>query len=868
MTQTSATSPAPPSEASQREAKICTISQELYSLTGQKQAKIARWMFRAFARSVNASAGHMFLVNRENQPVHCLALQGEHLRTVDPAATQGWVEQGLTGWAFHQRRGLLVANLALDPRWSSWAESQDDLPKGSALAVPFLLGGHPLGALALLSDKPQHFAATDLELATQLANQTSVILQNSRLRARVEQKQETIDALCQTAHTTSTSLALDQVVHTTLHHAAQAIPYQGAMVLLQEEEHLRPITVTGFQNPDKISQRVFTPSETPALFQILHREQPLVVQDGEPATTLGLTLSEPIRTWAFFPLIARGETQGLAILASSTPHAYDKQNVRVITAFVDQIASTVAGERLAQETNKRLRELSFLNETGQAITSTLNLDRVLHMLLERVRDLLQVDAVSIALKDEHTGELIFEAASGEGAAGVLGAQLKPGQGIAGWVAETGKPLIVPDVYKDTRFFPDIDKKTGMTTQAILCVPIILKGQVVGIIEALNPDKAAFNQHAIKLLGGLSGLAATAIDNARLFNQVRNAEARYAGLFEDSVNPIIITDLKGIIVDINRNACALLGQTQEALSGTKLTSLRSADGSLDFAAPHRKILSGQDETFQTIILSNGQRVKVEVTGKQITVKGTTLIQWIGRDISAESELEQLREDMTRMIIHDLRNPLSNIMNSLDVMQDVIREKDTSISLLELLKIAQRSGQRLHQLISSILDMSRLEAGQEVLDTKPTNLLPVLKEVIEFVEPQANIREIQLVADLDPHMPKVEIDRDMISRVTLNLMDNAIKFTQIGGKVKISTNVLPSEVEIAVTDNGPGIPANKLDTIFEKFVRVRSKDGPQGTGLGLAFCQLAVQAHGGRIWVESRVGHGSTFYLTLPISQSGA
>ncbi len=720
--------------------------------------------------------------------------------------------------------------------------------------------------MALIANKPHHFTAADLELATNLANQTSVIFQNSRLHALVGQKQGTIDALRQTAHATNTSLALDQVVHAILRHAAQAIPYQGALVLLQEEGQLCPIAVTGFQDADKVSRRAFVPTETPALFQILRQEHTVIVKDEEQSMALGLTLPNPIRTWAFAPLIARGKTQGVAILASSLSHTYDKQDIRTITAFIDQIAATVASERLTQETNQRLRELAFLNETGQAITSTLNLDRILHVLLERVRDLLQVDAVSIALKDEQTGELTFEAASGEGAAGVLGAQLKPSQGIAGWVAETGKPLIVPDVYKDTRFFADIDKKTGMTTQAILCVPIILKGYVVGIIEALNPGEVSFDQHAIKLLSGLAGLAATAIDNARLFTQVRNAEARYAGLFEDSVNPIIITDMKGIIVDINRNACALLGQTQEALSGTKLTSLRSADGSLDFGASHRKILSGQDYTFQTIILSNGQRVKVEVTGKQITVKGTTLIQWIGRDISAESELEQLREDMTRMIVHDLRNPLSNIMNSLDVMQDVIREKDPSISLLELLKIARRSGQRLQQLISSILDMSRLESGQAVLETSPTDLMPVLQDTLEFVEPQAKIREIQLEANLAMQLPMVEIDRDMISRVTLNLLDNAIKFTQMGGQVNLSTRLLKSEVEVIVADNGPGIPTNQLDTIFEKFTRVQNKNGPQGTGLGLAFCQLAVKAHGGRISVKSQLGHGTIFYFTLPFSQS--
>jgi PAS domain S-box-containing protein len=456
---------------------------------------------------------------------------------------------------------------------------------------------------------------------------------------------------------------------------------------------------------------------------------------------------------------------------------------------------------------------------------------------------------------------VFEAASGAGADGVLGMRLKPGQGVAGWVAETGKPLVIQDAYSDARFFDQIDKRTGVTTQAILCVPIVLKGQVVGVIEALNPDKVPFDEQGIELLSALAGLAASAIDNARLFAQVQSAEARYEGLFEDSANPIIITDLNGIIVETNRNACSLFGQTKEAMQGKNLTHFQSADGTLDFVEPHKQIQEGQESIFQTDILSQGQRMTVAINSKEIQVKGTPLIQWIGRDISAEIELEKTREDMVRMIIHDLRNPLGNIMNSLDVLQDVIRENDDSVSLDALVAIAKRSGKRMHQLISSILDISRLETGQAILETRPTDLVPLLQDATQFVAPQTEIRNIELTTNIDSDLPQVDIDSDMISRGIINLLDNACKFTQVGGRINLSATASESWVQLAVSDNGPGIPADQLKSIFAKFVRVQHKDSPQGTGLGLAFCQLAVEAHGGKIWAESIVEKGSTFRLTL-------
>jgi signal transduction histidine kinase len=204
-----------------------------------------------------------------------------------------------------------------------------------------------------------------------------------------------------------------------------------------------------------------------------------------------------------------------------------------------------------------------------------------------------------------------------------------------------------------------------------------------------------------------------------------------------------------------------------------------------------------------------------------------------------------------------------MNSLDVLYDVIDEQDDSVSRTELLNIAKRSGKRLQNLINSILDISWLETGQAMLKTQATDPAPLLREAVEFVSPQAEVGEIDLSASFAETLPQVEIDSDMILRVILNLLDNAIKFTQVGGKVNLTATVVDTAIEVAIADNGPGIPPSQIPTIFEKFTRVRRENGPKGTGLGLTFCHLAVKAHGGNIWVESKLGRGTTFRFTLPI-----
>jgi NtrC-family two-component system sensor histidine kinase KinB len=846
-----------------RHARLNALTSELNRLAGESRAKIAHSLFTSLIRETGAVSGRLFLADEQGEPTDGLRLAEGSVTEVKADPLSSPQEQALAEWAFQQRRGVLVADTGSDPHWDTWPATSDSAQAGSAMAVPILFANRPAGAILLYASQANDFDPEALALATGLADHAAVVMENTHLQSLVAEKQKIIQALRQSIHTINSVSDMQQVLSSVLAQMTRATFHPYGLILLQEEDLLRPVAAAGFAGAEKLPDRTFGRHDVPTLFQALTQEGTIVADLDRDKEFSLLGLPSPIRNWAITPLISRRNSLGVAVLGSPSRRAQDRQLVPTIEAFADYMAIAVASHRLSLTTDRRLRELAFLNESGQAITSTLDLERILHLLLERVRKLLQIDAASIALRDELTDELVFEAASGEGATDVIGVRLPPGQGIAGWVAETGKPLVVQDVYDDSRFFSDVDKKTGMMTHAILCIPIVLKGRVVGVIEALNPGTVRFDEQAIELLSALAGLAATAIDNARLFARVQSAEARYAGLFEDSADSIIITDLKGTIVDVNRNACLLFGQSRDALCGTNLTLFRSAEGNLDFIAPYESIQNGAEAILHTAIASAGRRRMVEIKGKEIQVEDTPLIQWIGRDISAEVELEQTREDMVRMIVHDLRNPLANIMNSLDVLYDVITEEDTSVSQEELLKIAKRSGRRLHQLISSILDISRLELGKVILETKPTELVPLLEDALEFIRPQSTIRALHITTDFSPNLPAVEIDSDMITRVVVNLLDNASKYTQTGGRIEVIARLSGAEVEVLVTDNGPGIAQDQLDSVFQKFMRVRRKSGPQGTGLGLAFCKLAVEAHGGRIWAESTLGAGSQFHFTLPV-----
>ncbi|NWF65293.1 MAG: HAMP domain-containing histidine kinase [Chloroflexi bacterium] len=262
--------------------------------------------------------------------------------------------------------------------------------------------------------------------------------------------------------------------------------------------------------------------------------------------------------------------------------------------------------------------------------------------------------------------------------------------------------------------------------------------------------------------------------------------------------------------------------------------------------------------------DGGMTPVEVHARRVEFDQTNAIQWIMRDITSRKELDELRNDMTSMIFHDLRSPLGNIVSSLEMMSAIIPQDETVNSMLN---IAKNSTGRIQRLVNSLLDINRLEAGQTITDQNSIDPVALVRESIRDVEPSVTARQHKLVNRATTVLPLIWVDVDMIYRVLVNLLENAIKFTPVNGRIDIGAQTSEDGmfVKFWVRDNGPGIPPSESERIFEKFTRLRGKSKTSGLGVGLAFCKLAVNAHGGKIWLESELGKGTTFWLTLPVAQ---
>jgi signal transduction histidine kinase len=229
-----------------------------------------------------------------------------------------------------------------------------------------------------------------------------------------------------------------------------------------------------------------------------------------------------------------------------------------------------------------------------------------------------------------------------------------------------------------------------------------------------------------------------------------------------------------------------------------------------------------------------------------------------------ELQRLRQENSDLIIHDLRNPIGSISLAVDMLEMVLPE-DIRRENRELLDVAHASADRLMRLVESLLEVSRMEAGEVQFHFAPLHLAELVTGVTgRMLVPAA--RDVKIEPRLPPNLPQVPADRDKLERVLQNLVDNALKYTPDHGSVVVAVELQAAQVTLSVTDAGPGIPEDQRKRIFERFAQVAGgARGRRGFGLGLAYCRLAVEAHGGRIWADPGPGGvGSRFAFTLPLS----
>ena len=567
------------------------------------------------------------------------------------------------------------------------------------------------------------------------------------------------------------------------------------------------------------------------------------------------------------PVMARNDLVGVITLVHPEPNHLQKEHIALVRAIADQAGIAVLNAQLYEESKNKARVMTALANSASALSSTLKLETVLHNILKEIQTALQVEAVTLSLLDRTGGNLEYKAAIHEKIdlrSSLVGKKIRIGQGFAGAVAESGEGEIVINPANDPRLSQTNQLYPEISPFAIVAAPIYREGKVLGVLEAINPYQGSFDSDSLQVLSGIGSLAGSSIQNAQYYEELQSAHSRYYDLFENSADPIIITDLIGNIIESNNRTHKTSHYSSDELKLMAISDIHEVNWDT-VGESYSKLIEDSSSTYESSLRTKTEmEIPIQVNVNQIQIAGECRLQWIFRDISERKKLDQLREDLTSMIFHDLRSPLSNVISSLDVIQASLPGCDDP-EIASLFEIANRSTVRIQRLTKSLLDINRLESGQQITDQEVVKP----KELIQFAQvalmPQAKAKKLKVTTKIASDIPKIKADRDMLERVLINLFQNAIKFTPTKGKIEFGVKMKDREILFWVQDSGPGVDPEYIERIFDKYTRIHPDERIKGLGLGLAFCRLAVEGHGGKIWVENLKTGGAKFSFTIPIAE---
>jgi two-component system, NtrC family, sensor histidine kinase KinB len=561
------------------------------------------------------------------------------------------------------------------------------------------------------------------------------------------------------------------------------------------------------------------------------------------------------------PLLARERLVGVLTLVHSLPNAFGSEHLELMEAIADQASIAVLNARLYTESSRQARIMTALADGAAAFSTSLDVREVWQRVLNQTLQAMQVETVAIGLIEGAEQGIVFRAAAGQNSGSIIERRVPGGKGLVGRVARDGRGIIIAHVKEDKRF-TDIDRFTGIEASALAIASIQSQGKIIGVLEAINPISHTFDTDALIVMTGIGGLAGTTITNAQLFESLQIAHKRYRELFEESIDPIFITDWEGKITEANREAANLSGFKIEELQYMSIDQLHQVNWN-KVGMEFENLRDDHGCTYESVLhKANSDKVPIEVRTRRVEFEDADSIQWTMRNIAERKELDTLREDLTSMIYHDLRSPLSNIVSSFEVLNGMIGKDEAARSILN---VEVHSTDRIQRLVNSLLDIYRLESGQAIESQTETNPSDLIKNAVNDVSPSSTGRHQTIHIIIEQKLPTLLVDADMIRRVLINLLENAIKFSKTEAEIEIGARKDGELVQFWVKDNGPGIQVSDHKRIFEKFARLkpRGEHRPAGLGIGLAFCRIAVQAHGGKIWLESEEGKGSKFIITLPV-----
>ncbi len=521
---------------------------------------------------------------------------------------------------------------------------------------------------------------------------------------------------------------------------------------------------------------------------------------------------------------------------------------------------------LSDEIRRRVDQLAAINTVAATVSQSLDLNVTLETALDTVLKVIPVDSSGISLVDEAAGELVLRAQRGWRYDFVVTQPMRIplGRGMSGMVVRENEVLVTGDVLSgDPRLAVPEFAYEGVRAMAM--APMHARGRVVGILSVMSHTAYEFGEDEISVLRVIADQVGIALDNARLFEHTKEQSSRLSAVLNSSGDAIVATDSRGNINLVNATTEALFDLKADSLIGLPLRNAplhpKLRDG-LRRAMSHESAgntvfeVTLEDGRFLSAIVSPVYALS-NLEGGQETEGWVMVIQ----DITHLREAEQTRVNFIQAAAHDLRNPLSVTLSSLKMLADDLGEGDDFQR--EIIDMGVHGLNRMQDLIDSLLNLEHIQSGVG-MQCKPVDVRELIERAVVDIQHNLQQANQRLHLDIPRELPTLLGDMHWLHRALLNLLGNANKYTPSGGEITLRAYVQDDDLYLEVQDNGPGIPPEAQTRLFERFYRVPGNDSQtKGSGLGLAIVRTVVEQHGGRVFVQSRVGQGSIFGMIFPL-----
>jgi PAS domain S-box-containing protein len=534
-----------------------------------------------------------------------------------------------------------------------------------------------------------------------------------------------------------------------------------------------------------------------------------------------------------------------------------------ITGWVGT-ATDIEDRRLAEERQR------FLADAGWVLGSSLDYEETLNdvarLAVPRVADWCAVDIfvdgrlerVALEHVDPHKVALARE---------LQEAMLAAARAAGARAIREQEPVLVTDVGDEELAAFGFDERQlevarALAPRSYVTVPLVARGETFGSISlvATADSDRVYDEHDLAIATELARHAAAAIDNARLYVEAQR-RSRAARALEAVADGVVLVDRAGVIRLWNPAATAITGLAEADVLGRRIDDVVARWSELAVRVPVAGSVGERVGAETVPVEFGGRELWISISGVGLE-EGTV---YAFRDLTEERALEELKADFVATVSHELRTPLAAIYGS----AQTIRRKDVQLTpeiQSQLLGVIASESDRLGTIVNDLLVAARIDGGQLPLAAEHCDPIELAASVVETARvhvPEA----IELQLDAPGGVPDVVADPGQLRQVLVNLVDNAIKYSPDGGRVELSISANGTEkplVRFTVADGGLGIPAAEHRRIFEKFYRLDPgmTRGIGGTGLGLYICRELVRRMDGRIWVESRLGEGSSFCVELP------